>query len=64
MTNERRVLVHPDADSLAASVAARFVTKVIDLLDGQDTVNVCVTGGSTGIAVLASIAATPARDSV
>lgn len=64
MTNDRRVLVHPDAASLAASVAARFVTKVIDLLDESETVNVCLTGGSTGIAVLAAIAATPARDSV
>lgn len=64
MTNERRVLVHPDAESLAASVAARFVTKLIDLLDSQETVAVCLTGGSTGIAVLAAVAATPARDSV
>ncbi len=64
MTNERRVLVHPDAVSLAASVAARFLTKVIDLLDERETVQVCLTGGSMGIAVLASIAGNPARDGV
>jgi 6-phosphogluconolactonase len=63
MTNERRVLVHPDAASLAASVAARFLTKVIDLLDERETIQVCLTGGSMGIAVLASIAAN-ARDGV
>jgi 6-phosphogluconolactonase len=62
MTNERRVLVHPDAASLAASVAARFLTKVIDLLDERETVQVCLTGGSMGIAVLSSIAANPARE--
>lgn len=64
MTNERRVLVHPDAASLAASVAARFLTKVIDLLDEKDVVDVCLTGGTTGIAVLGVIANTPARDGV
>ena len=35
MTNERRVLVHPDKASLAGSVAARFITKMLDLLDEQ-----------------------------
>ena len=64
MTNDRRVLVHPDAESLAASVAARFVTKTIDLLDERAVVHVGLTGGTIGIAVLAAIAATPARDSV
>jgi len=64
MTNDRRVLVHPDAASLAASVAARFLTKVIDLLDERETVQVCLTGGSMGIAVLASVAANPAHDGV
>jgi 6-phosphogluconolactonase len=64
MTNERRVLVHPDKASLAGSVAARFITKTIDLLDDRDAVNIVLTGGSVGIAVLAAINASPARDSV
>lgn len=64
MTSERRVLVHPDAASLAASAAARFLTKVIDLLDERETVEVCLTGGSSGIAVLAAIAQNPARDGI
>ena len=64
MTSERRVLVHPDAASLEASVAARFLTKVIDLLDEHESIDVCLTGGSMGIAVLSSIAQNPARDSV
>ena len=35
MTNERRVLVHPDVDALIAAVSARFLTKLTDLLDAQ-----------------------------
>ncbi|CAD5998087.1 6-phosphogluconolactonase [Agreia sp. COWG] len=64
MTNERRVLIHPDKASLAGSVAARFITKTIDLLEDRDAVNVVLTGGSVGTAVLAAINASPARDSV
>ncbi len=64
MTNERRVLVHPDAASLAASVAARFLTKLVDLLDERETVEVCLTGGTMGIAVLAAIADNPAQAGV
>lgn len=64
MTSERRVLVHPDAESLAASVAARFLTKVVDLLDESERIDVCLTGGSTGIAVLAAIGANPAREGI
>lgn len=64
MTNERRVLVHPDKAALAGSVAARFITKVIDLLDVQEEVHVCLTGGTMGAAVLAAINGSSARDSV
>lgn len=64
MTSGRRVLVHPDAASLEASVAARFITTVIDLLDEHSTIDVCLTGGSTGIAVLAAVGQNPARDGI
>lgn len=64
MTNERRVLVHPEKQSLAASVAARFITKTVDILDDQGEANVVLTGGSIGIAVLASINSSPARDTI
>ncbi len=33
MSNERRVILHPDRDALAAAVAARFITKTMDLID-------------------------------
>lgn len=64
MTNERRVLVHPDKEALAGSVAARFLTKMIDVLEEQEQAHVCLTGGTMGSAVLAAIAASPARDSL
>lgn len=64
MTNERRVLVHPDRQSLAGSVAARFLTKTVDILDEKDTANVALTGGTMGAAVLEAINTSPARDSV
>ena len=64
MTTERRVLVSPDKQTLAASVAARFLTKIVDVLDEHDEANVCLTGGTMGSAVLAAINDSPARDSV
>ncbi|MFD5864257.1 6-phosphogluconolactonase [Agromyces sp. NPDC127015] len=64
MTNERRVLVHPDKATLAGAVAARFITKTLDLLDAQPVVHVVLTGGSMGSAVLEAVAASPARMSI
>ncbi|MFE4469187.1 6-phosphogluconolactonase [Leifsonia sp. NPDC056824] len=64
MTNERRVLVHPDKEALAASVAARFLTKTIDILDDLGAANIALTGGTMGIAVLEAVNGSPARDTI
>ena len=64
MTNARRVLVHANKKALAGSVAARFITKVVDLLDQQPLVNIALTGGTVGTAVLEAINESPARDSI
>ena len=64
MTNERRVLVHPDKQSLSAAVAARFITTLVDILGEHERADVALTGGSMGAAVLADVAASPAKDSV
>lgn len=64
MTNERRVLVHPDKQALTGSVAARFLTKTVDILDDLGEANIVLTGGSVGIGVLEAVNASPARDSV
>jgi len=64
MTEERRVLVHPNKASLAASVAARFITTLIDTVDQYGEASVVLTGGSMGSAVLAAVNGSPARDSI
>ena len=64
MTNERRVLVHPDKQALTGSVAARFLTKTVDIIDDLGGANIVLTGGTVGIAVLQAVNDSPARDSV
>lgn len=64
MTNERRVLVHADKQTLAGAVAARFITKTVDILDEQDQATVVLTGGTVGTSVLEAIRESPARDMV
>jgi len=64
MSNERRVIVHPDKAALAAAVAARFITKVVDLVGEFDEATIVLTGGTMGSAVLEAVNASPARDSI
>jgi 6-phosphogluconolactonase len=64
VTNERRVLVHPDKQALGASVAARFITKIIDVLDEQERADIAISGGSVSTLVLAAIAGSAANESV
>jgi 6-phosphogluconolactonase len=64
MTNERRVIMHPDRSSLAGAVAARFLTKAVDLISEFDEATVVLTGGTMGSAVLQAINSSSARDSV
>ncbi|UOE45171.1 6-phosphogluconolactonase [Agromyces larvae] len=64
MTNDRRVLVHPDKGALAGAVAARFITKTLDILDDQELAHIVLTGGSMGAAVLEAVSASPARTTI
>ncbi|WP_165064640.1 6-phosphogluconolactonase [Marisediminicola senii] len=64
MTNERRVLVHRDAQELTGSVAARFITKMIDILDEKPEAHVVLTGGRVGVGILGAINESHARDSI
>jgi len=64
MSNERRVILHPDKAALAAAVSARFITKVVDLVDEFDEASVVLTGGTMGQAVLEAVNASPARDTI
>jgi 6-phosphogluconolactonase len=58
------VLVHRDATLLAQAVAARLVTRLVDVQSARGSASVVLTGGGIGVAVLASLAASPARDAV
>ena len=58
------VLRHPDAASLAQAVAGRLITRLVERLADTGRAHLCLTGGGIGTAVLAAIAASPARDSV
>ncbi|QZN87262.1 6-phosphogluconolactonase [Cellulomonas sp. C5510] len=60
----RTVLVHPDATVLAEATAARLITRLVDLQSATAPVHVVLTGGTVGIATLAAVAASPARDAV
>lgn len=64
MTGERRVLVFPDRDALAAAVAQRFLSKTAELVASRGIAHICLTGGTVGIAVLAAVGDSPERDAV
>lgn len=58
------VLVHHDGGLLAKAVAARLVTKLVDVQAATRSASLVLTGGGIGTAVLAELAAAPARDAV
>ena len=64
MTPAPEVVVHPDAELLAAALAARVLTALVDAQAARGTASLVVTGGGTGTAVLAKLRSSPARDAV
>jgi 6-phosphogluconolactonase len=58
------VIVHRDVGLLARAVAARLVTKLVDAQAATGRTSLVLTGGGIGTAVLAELAAAPARDAV
>jgi 6-phosphogluconolactonase len=58
------VIVHRDQQTLAAAVAARLVTRLVDVQAARRTASVVLTGGGMGIGTLSALAAMPARDAV
>jgi 6-phosphogluconolactonase len=58
------IIVHLDAGLLARAVAARLVTRLVDVQAARGSANLVLTGGGIGTAVLAELAAAPARDAV
>jgi 6-phosphogluconolactonase len=58
------VVVHRDQEVLAKAVAARLVTRLVDVQSARGGAHVVLTGGGVGTAALAEVAATPAHDAV
>jgi 6-phosphogluconolactonase len=58
------VVVLRDAEQLAEAIAARLVTAIVEAQADGRHAHVCLTGGHIGIACLASLHASPSRDSI
>lgn len=64
MTGVPEVVIHANADLLAATTAARLVTKLVDIQSTGRVPVVALTGGGVGIGTLAHLNDSPARDAV
>ncbi|MEV4612011.1 6-phosphogluconolactonase [Kitasatospora sp. NPDC049258] len=60
----RQLVVHHDKELMAQATAARLITRIVDAQAARGTASVVLTGGRNGNALLAAIAASPARDAV
>lgn len=58
------VVVHPGKQPLADAAAARLVTALVDALAQKPEVQIALTGGSMGSAIIASLVKVPARSAV
>jgi 6-phosphogluconolactonase len=59
-----RVSIHPDSSVLMAAIAARLITKLVDIQDRHGEATVVLTGGSMGIGSLRAAAESPAAPAV
>ena len=64
MTTSPQLVVHRDKELMAQATAARLITRIVDAQSARGTASVVLTGGRNGNALLAAIAASPARDAV
>lgn len=62
--NNRLVIVHPDATTLAHAVAERLLSRLLDAQSTHAPVHVVLTGGTLGIALLAAAATSKQREAV
>ena len=61
MTVDPELLVHPDADDLAFSVAGRLITAIVDAQSTGGIAQVVLTGGRVAAKVYGAVAESPAR---
>ncbi|HSV68295.1 MAG TPA: 6-phosphogluconolactonase [Mycobacteriales bacterium] len=64
MTLQPEIVVHASADLLANAVAARLVTKLVDVQAARGSASVVLTGGRPGARVLRALRDSPALDAV
>jgi 6-phosphogluconolactonase len=64
VTGERRVIVYPDKQALADTLATRFIKRVGKLIEARGEATIVLTGGTMGYASLAAVNASAIRDSV
>ncbi|MGI5130528.1 6-phosphogluconolactonase [Pseudonocardia sp. CA-107938] len=58
------VVVHPDADTLAAAAAARLITRIVDLQVGGGVPRIALAGGGVAIQMLAQVRTSPAQAAI
>ncbi|QDW29708.1 6-phosphogluconolactonase [Arthrobacter sp. KBS0702] len=64
MSADPRVSIHPDSTVLMAAIAARLITKLVDIQDKHGEATVVLTGGTMGIGSLKAVAESPAAPAV
>jgi 6-phosphogluconolactonase len=64
VSDKRTIVVSKDADVLAAAVAARLLTRLVDAQALRGRASVVLTGGGVGIASLRAVRASAARAAV
>jgi 6-phosphogluconolactonase len=64
MSNPAEVIVHRDPMLLARAVAARMITRLVDVQAARGTASVVLTGGGIGIATLEAVRESPAVNAV
>jgi len=62
--SQPEVVVHATPELLASAMAARLVTRLVDVQAARGSVSLVLTGGGTGISVLSELRSLPARDAV
>ncbi|MEV7553370.1 6-phosphogluconolactonase [Amycolatopsis sp. NPDC089917] len=62
--SKTEVVVYENPDLLAAAAAARLVTRIVDVQAAKGSASVVLTGGGTGIAILAELRDSSARDAI
>ncbi|WP_207344383.1 6-phosphogluconolactonase [Arthrobacter sp. E3] len=61
MSSNVRITLHPSFEVLAATTAARLITRLLDVQSERGEATVVLTGGSVGIATLREVAKSPAH---